>query len=83
MNENDEANRIAETTFTPKVKNIFRLLDDNGYRDTYTFIHNFDTLTISITHPGDMGEYVFILDLSSPLTDVDHYDAMRLRMGDA
>lgn len=82
LNPNEEANRIAEQTFLPKVKNILRLLDDNGYKDTYTWVHNFDTLTIALTHPTK-GLFSFALDLSSPSTDQQTFDYMKIRMGDA
>lgn len=67
----DEANRIADNTFTPKVKNILRRLDDNGFRGQYTYVANFDTLTVKFVNG-----VVTVSDLSTPLTDEGIYRAI-------
>lgn len=66
-----EANRIAARTFVPKAKNIARRLDDAGFRGRYVMIENFDTLTIKF-----YDNTVVIRDLSSELTDKDHFEAI-------
>lgn len=71
QNANEEANGIAARTFVPKQKNICRRLDDNGFKGMYTAVLAFDQLTVMFLGGPDV-----VCDLSSELTDADHYERL-------
>lgn len=68
-----EVNAMSAATWDSKVKNTLRLLDDNGYKTRYNYIHLVDSLTISF-FTRNLDNSVtpikdFVFDLSSDTTE--------------
>lgn len=75
LNANEKANIASEETFNPKVKNILRRLDDAGLAGHYTYVAQFDTLTVAFAELS----VVVVCDLSSEPTDEQHFEAIMFR----
>jgi hypothetical protein len=68
-----EINTLSEKTWDSKAKNTIRLLDDNGYKDHYSYDHFGDKLTVLFfaRHEDNSITVIkeFVFDLSSDTTE--------------